>query len=246
MVKHKAGNHGNPKADQDQSIDLVDPVNIFWGEFFSDGIGQENLGKVRAQGQQQGHRKNDQPLTKAMVYEHGSRGQPEDYDAWIQQVHEGARQENSGIVPFAKRNDLLAVLVHLHFLEKNKINANADQENAACNGELVGIDFQAREKTGKSIAANHQENIAQKNSGDKSQAAFFAIVQALLDNGKYDGPNRNGQQQSQRYTFYQSIDHERNKIRLFKLLLQATAVACYIIILNKYFLTHHSPLITHY
>jgi hypothetical protein len=223
MVKQEACNHGNTKTDQDQSIDLVDPVNIFRRQFFADRIGQENLGQVRAQGQQQGHRKNDQPLAKCMINEHGSRGQPEDNDARVQQVHKCPGQKNTGIVTFAKHDDLLPFLVHLHFLEKNKVYANTDQQDASGNGELVGISFQSCKKTGKYIAANHQENIAQKNSGDKSKPAFFAIVQALLDDGKYNGPNRNGEQQSQRYTFYQRIDHERNKIRLFKLLLQAAS-----------------------
>jgi hypothetical protein len=40
------------------------------------------------------------------------------------------------------------------------------------------------------VAEYHEEDITDPDAGDKAKSPFMTIVEALLDDGKYDGPHR--------------------------------------------------------
>jgi len=58
------------------------------------------------------------------------------------------------------------------------------------------------------IAQHDQQDIADPDTGDKTESPFVPVVQALLDDGKDDGPYRQGKNKSQRQSFQYRLHHK--------------------------------------
>src|SRR5579863_3354642 len=120
--------------------------------------------------------------------------QPKKDNPGVQGIDDKTGGKDAGHIPFSETGFAGHGIPGYDCLfEEYKINAHGDQEGAAAIRDGGGMFLQGADEGSQGIAQGYQEDIADPDTGHETKSARMPVVEALLDNRKNDGANRQGQ-----------------------------------------------------
>ena len=183
---------GDPEADEDGAGDLIDHGKRFDRQFICKFAGHHYLSDIGGHIYQEADGKNDDAFVEGMVDgEDGGISKPEEDHARVEGIDDKAGGEDAGHVAFAEAGSgAIGIFRQGCFFKESEVNAHADKEKPADRSDDAAVFVECGDQGGERIAECDEDDIADPYAGDKTEAAFMPVIQALFDNGKNDRAHR--------------------------------------------------------